>query len=248
MRTANPALNAKTFEGFDAVADAEGRMTLQGTVNKTAIMLLLLLAAACYTWSLFFESSNIRPVVPWLLVGLVGGGILGFVTVFKKTWAPVLAPAYAVCQGLVLGAISSVMELQYPGIVIQAVALTFGTLFCLLIAYSSGLIKPSENFRLGVASATGAIALIYIVDIGLRLFGIPIPFIHDSGLIGIAFSLFVVAVAALNLVLDFDFIENGAAEGAPRYMEWYGAFGLMVTLIWLYLEILRLLAKGRSRK
>jgi uncharacterized YccA/Bax inhibitor family protein len=159
----------------------------------------------------------------------------------------VTGPIYALLEGLFLGGISAIFEARYPGIVIQAVSLTFGTLLVLLVAYTSRVIRPSENFKLGIVAATGGIALIYMASFVLGLFGVSMPYIHDNGLIGIGFSLFVVVIAALNLVLDFDFIENGASQGAPKYMEWYGAFGLMVTLIWLYIEILRLLAKLRSR-
>ncbi|MGB2869429.1 MAG: Bax inhibitor-1/YccA family protein [Bacteroidota bacterium] len=252
MRTANPALNQKAFAGFDATAIGEERMTLQGTVNKAGIMLVLVLLGAVYTWNIYFTAPTLDEAVarsfPWLIGGLIGGFVLGLVTVFKKTWSVATAPLYALVQGLFLGAISSVMEANYPGIVIQAVALTFGTLVCLLAAYTSGLIKPSENFKLGVTAATGAIALIYVATMILSFFGIQMPYIHEGNIMGIAFSVFVVIVAALNLVLDFDFIEQGAEQGAPKYMEWYSAFGLMVTLIWLYLEILRLLAKSRGRK
>jgi uncharacterized YccA/Bax inhibitor family protein len=185
--------------------------------------------------------------MPWVFGGLIGGFIVALVTVFKKQWALLTAPMYALLEGLALGGISAIFEARFPGIVIQAVGLTFGTLFCLLMAYKSGMIKVTENFKLGVVSATGAIALFYVVSFLLSMFGISIPFIHGSGIIGIGFSLFVVAIAALNLVLDFDFIENGAARGVPQYMEWYAAFGLIVTLIWLYIEILRLLSKLRSR-
>ncbi|HEX9723391.1 MAG TPA: Bax inhibitor-1/YccA family protein, partial [Vicinamibacteria bacterium] len=164
------------------------------------------------------------------------------------TWSPVTVPIYALLEGLFLGAISSMFEQMYPGIVIQAVGLTFGTLFALLFAYKSGLIKATENFKLGVVAATGAVALIYMASIVLSFFGTSIPYIHESGTIGILFSLAVVVIAALNLVLDFDFIETGAERGAPKYMEWYGAFGLLVTLIWLYLEMLRLLSKLNSRR
>jgi uncharacterized YccA/Bax inhibitor family protein len=184
----------------------------------------------------------------WVLGGAIGGFIVALVTVFKKQWAGVTAPLYALLEGLVLGGISSLLEARYPGIVIQAVGLTFGTLFGLLFAYRSGLIKATENFKLGVVAATGGIALVYLATMLLGFFNISMPYIHESGLIGIGFSLFVVVIAALNLVLDFDFIENGAAQGAPKYMEWYAAFGLMVTLIWLYIEILRLLSKMRSRR
>jgi uncharacterized YccA/Bax inhibitor family protein len=181
----------------------------------------------------------------YLLGGGIGGFILAMVTIFKKEWSPVTAPLYALVEGLFLGAISAIYNAQFQGIVLQAVMLTFGIMFALLFAYRSGLIKATENFKLGVAAATGGIALIYIATIVLGLFGIKIPFIHDSGLIGIGFSLFVVVVASLNLVMDFDFIESGVEAGAPKYMEWYGAFGLMVTLVWLYLELLRLLSKLR---
>ena len=174
--------------------------------------------------------------------GLIVGAIVALVLVFKKTWAPALAPAYAILEGLFLGGISAFYQARFPGIAVQAVALTFGTLFALLGAYQTGLIRPSENFKLGIFAATGGIALVYLVSMVLGFFGIQIPGIFGNGIIGIGFSIVVVIIAALNLVLDFDFIEQGAAVGAPKYLEWYAAFGLMVTLVWLYLEILRLLA------
>jgi uncharacterized YccA/Bax inhibitor family protein len=158
--------------------------------------------------------------------------VTALVTVFKNTAAPLTTPLYAAFEGLLLGGVSLVFEARYPGIVVNAVALTLGTLAVLLFAYSSGLIRPSENFKLGIVAATGAVALLYLVSMVMGFFGKSIPFIHESGLIGIAFSLFVVGLAALNLVLDFDFIERGAAMGAPKYMEWVGAFGLLVTLVW----------------
>jgi uncharacterized YccA/Bax inhibitor family protein len=168
--------------------------------------------------------------------------------VFKKEWSGVTAPLYALAEGFVVGGISAIFEAMYPGIVIQAVMLTFGTLAALLMAYKSGLIKATENFKLGVVAATGGIALLYLVSMVMRFaFDKPIAFIHESSTFGILFSVFVVVIAALNLVLDFDFIEEGVEKGAPKYMEWFGAFGLTVTLIWLYLEILRLLAKLRER-
>ncbi|MDA8422885.1 MAG: Bax inhibitor-1/YccA family protein [Nitrospiraceae bacterium] len=247
MRTANPALNDATFSGLGRAAASEEPMTIQGTVNKTIFLLVLLLFSATWTWSLYY-SQNTQALTLWLLVGAVGGFIVALITIFKKAWSPVLAPFYAVLEGLMLGGISSIFEARYPGIVIQAVGLTFGTLFGLLLAYKSRLIRATENFKLGVVAATGGIALFYLITMVLGFLGIRIPYIHEGGLIGIGFSLFVVVVAALNLVLDFDFIEQGAVRGAPKYMEWYGAFGLMVTLIWLYLEILRLLSKIRSRR
>jgi uncharacterized YccA/Bax inhibitor family protein len=246
MRTSNPALNDKTFEQLSTVGYSDS-MTVQGTVNKTGMMLLLLIASAAYTWSLYIE-GNTQSLMMWMMVGVIGGLITALVTVFKKEWSPVTAPLYAVLEGFALGGISAILEAQYNGIVIQAVALTFGTAGCLLIAYKSGVIKATENFKLGIFAATGAIGLIYLVGWIMRIFGTSIPYIHENGLIGIGFSLVVVTVAALNLVLDFDFIEKGAEQGAPKFMEWYAAFGLMVTLIWLYLEILRLLSKLNSRK
>ena len=248
MRTANPALNSKIFTGFGRISDTAQAMTIQGTVNKAALLTLFVLIASSWTWRLYYSSGNPAAVMPWVLGGAFGGFIVALITIFKKRWASISAPIYALLEGLFLGGISAIFEAKYPGIVIQAVSLTFGTLFCLLLVYRSGVIKVTENFKLGVAAATGGIALIYLATLVLGLFGVRMPFIHESGLIGIGFSLFVVVIAALNLVLDFDFIESGAESGVPKYMEWYAAFGLMVTLIWLYIEILRLLAKLRSRR
>jgi uncharacterized YccA/Bax inhibitor family protein len=243
MRSGNPVLKSDTFD----IAPQGERMTLGGTVNKTAILLALVLITAIYTWGRFYSTQDPASVMPLVLVGAIGGLVVCLVTVFKKEWSGVTAPVYALLEGFVVGGVSAMFEVRYPGIVIQAVGLTFGTLFALLMAYKSGLIKATENFKLGVVAATGGIALLYLVNIVMSMFGKPIGFIHDSGMFGILFSGFVVVIAALNLVLDFDFIEAGAENGAPKYMEWYGAFGLTVTLIWLYLEILRLLAKLRSR-
>ena len=247
MRTANPALNSKTFENFRLADLREDVMSIQGTVNKTALLFLLTLIAASWTWTLYITAASVDAVIPWVIGGAAGGLIAAIVTVVKKNWAAVTAPIYSILEGLFLGGLSSILEAQFPGIVIQAVGLTFGILFCLLMVYKTGLIKATENFKLGVAAATGGIFLIYLVSFILGIFGTTIPYIHGSGLIGIGFSLFVVVIAALNLVLDFDFIESGAASGAPKFMEWYAAFGLMVTLVWLYIEILILLVKLRSR-
>jgi len=193
------------------------------------------------------HGGNAGVVMPWMLGGLIAGTVLAFITIFAERFAGVTAPLYAVCEGLFLAGISLVFESQYPGIAPQAVALTFGVFVVMLGVYRSGLIKVTDKFRMGVVAATGGIALIYLVSIVLGLFGVNMPLIHSSGMFGILFSLFVVGIASLNLVLDFDFIERGAQAGAPKYMEWYGAFGLLVTLVWLYLEILRLLSKLRSR-
>jgi len=211
------------------------------------LLLALLLFPACWVWNQFFAGVDPARIQMLLLLGVIGGLITALITVFKKQWAGITAPVYAVLQGLVIGALSAIFESQFPGIVIQAAGLTFGVLFALLAAYKSGLIRVTENFRLGVVAATGAIALVYAANFILGFFGISMPFIHDSGPVGIAVSAVIVIVAALNLVLDFDFIEKGTETQAPKYMEWYAAFGLMVTLIWLYIEMLRLLAKLRQR-
>ena len=249
MRSGNPALGQNTFldVGSGRVVGNDGTMTLNGTVNKTGFLLLLIMVAAAYTWNRYTGPESAGALMPYLLVGAIGGLIVALITVFKKTWAPVTAPMYALLEGLFLGGVSAMMEVRFPGIVMQAVGLTFGTLAALLVAYRSGLIRATENFKLGVVAATGGIFLLYLVNIVMGFFGHSIGFIHESGWMGIAFSGFVVVVAALNLVLDFDFIENGVESGAPKYMEWYGAFGLIVTLVWLYLEILRLLSKLQSR-
>jgi uncharacterized YccA/Bax inhibitor family protein len=245
MRTANPALNENTFAPANRTYGAEV-MTLDGTVNKTGILLTLTTVAAAFTWNLF-EKDPAR-AMPWVLAGAIGGLIVCLVTVFKRAWAPVSAPIYAVLEGLFLGGVSASFNARFQGIVFQAVLLTFGTLGALLLAYRTRVIRATENFRLGVFAATGGIALLYLISLVMGFFGKNIPFLHSSGTFGILFSLFVVVVAALNLVLDFDFIEQGANSGAPKYMEWYAAFGLLVTLVWLYLEILRLLAKLSSRR
>jgi uncharacterized YccA/Bax inhibitor family protein len=246
MRSGNPALSIDTFRGMPSTRGDS--MSLSGTVNKTMIMLILVIAGAFFTWNQALIQAN-NALLPILMIGgALGGLVVAMVTIFKKEWSPVTAPIYAVLEGLFLGGISSLLNQAYPGIVIQAVGLTFGVALSLLLVYRSGLIKVTDNFRLGIAAATGGIFLVYLVSFGMSLFGMQMPFIHESGLIGIGFSLFVVAIAALNLVLDFDFIEHGAASGAPKYMEWYGAFGLMVTLIWLYIEILHLLAKLQGRR
>lgn len=244
LRTSNPALNEKAFKGQVAFGDA---MTLQGTVNKTGLLLLCVVATAAWTWGLS-HSNTPEAAIPWMMGGLIGGFVVALVTIFKKTWAPFTAPLYALLEGLILGGISAVFEKTYPGVAIQAVGLTLGTLFVMLLAYKTGVVKATEGFKIGVIAATGGIAVFYLAEMVLSFFfHIQVPAINGSGPWGIAFSLFVVVIAALNLVLDFDMIETGVRGGAPKYMEWYGAFGLMVTLIWLYLEILRLLGKARRR-
>lgn len=244
MRTSNPALNENTFNGHLAIG--EQRMTIQGTVNKTAALLVIVMFAAIYTWQKF----TTNPAAAWPLVigGSIGGLIVGLVTTFKKQWSPFTAPIYALCEGLLIGGISAVYEAKFQGIVLQAGMLTFGTLFALLAAYRTGWIRATENFKLGVVAATGGICIMYLVSWVLSMFNVNMSFMHGSSMLSIGISAFVVVIAALNLVLDFDFIEQGAEVGAPKYLEWYAAFGLLVTLVWLYLEILRLLAKLSSRR
>ncbi|MCK5235645.1 MAG: Bax inhibitor-1/YccA family protein [Deltaproteobacteria bacterium] len=252
MRTANPALNKKTFAKAHAGIIPTGEvMTLNGTVNKSIMLLGILVISALWPWYKFFSFADPAvaqsSVMGFLIGGLIGGLIFAMITIFRPKSAAITAPIYAILEGLFLGAISAVFESMYPGIVIQAIALTFGIFFALLMAYKSGLIKATENFKLGIVAATGGIFIVYMATMVLGFFGVNIPYIHGSGIVGIGFSLFVVVIAALNLVLDFDFIEHGAETGEPKYMEWYAAFGLIVTLVWLYIELLRLLSKLHSR-
>jgi uncharacterized YccA/Bax inhibitor family protein len=253
IKTSNPALGQNTFSSFAQsqyggnLVDATARMTLSGTVNKTGVLLLCAIATAAWTWSAFMQAGNNSALAAGaIMLGGIGGFVFAMVTVFKKTWSPVTAPIYALLEGLALGGLSAIFELRYPGIAMQAVALTFGTLFVMLLLYKSGLIKVTQKFRMGVVAATGGIMVLYLLEFALSFFGIRFATINGAGPIGIAVSFFIVAIAALNLVLDFDFVEQGVAYGAPKYMEWYAAFGIMVTLVWLYLEMLRLLSKMRK--
>ncbi len=244
-RSSNPVLGKNTFTNIDYAGNDSSVMTIQGTVNKSFVLVALVVLGASYTWKMMAEQNP--ALMGFLIAGGIGGFITALITIFKKTWSPYTAPLYAILEGLFLGGISAMFNASYPGIVIQAVALTFGTLFALLFAYKSGLIKVTKNFRLGVVAATGGIAIAYFFSFLLGMFGVNIGFMHSNGPVGIIISLVIVVVASLNLVLDFDFIETGAKQGAPKYMEWYASFGLMVTLIWLYLEMLRLLSKLSSR-
>ena len=239
FRSGNPVLSKKTFNNTISVNE---KMTIEGTVNKTAISLLILVGTGYLTF------NTINSI---LLIGCgIGGFIFALITIFKKEWAPITVPIYAALQGAMLGGISYMYNYLYDGIVTNALLLTVGILVSLLIAYRSGYIKATENFKLGIFAATGGIAIVYLVNFIMGFFGsgIGVMNINNASPLSIGFSIVVVIIAALNLVLDFDFIEEGAEKGAPKYMEWYGAFGLLVTLIWLYLEILRLLAKLNSRK
>ena len=247
FKSGNPALGEKTFAPLATTFDADEAMTLQGTVNRIACLLLVVFAGAILTWWRFNATQDFASVALFFWGGLIGGFALAIAITIRKTWAPYLAWAYAALEGLCLGGLSALLDASYPGIAFQALLLTFGILAVLLVADTSRLIKVTENFKLIIVSATGGIALYYLVSIGLSFFGVRAPLIHDNSLLGIGFTLVVVVIAALNLVVDFDFIEQGVEQGAPKYMEWYGAFGILVTLIWLYIELLRLLSKLRSR-
>jgi uncharacterized YccA/Bax inhibitor family protein len=253
-KSSNPVFGNSVFSRLGSTVDT-GVMTVNGTMNKTGLMLLIVTFAALFTWRKFFGAYDYSTpeaafsvVSPWLIGGGIGGFITALVTTFRPQSSHITAPLYAVFEGLFLGGISAFFEVQYPGLVMRAVALTLGVFFVMLFLFRSGKIRASGKFIMGVLAATGGIALVYFISFIAGMFGANLGFLYGNSNISIGFSLLVVVVAALNLILDFDFIERGARAGAPRIMEWYGAFGLMVTLIWLYLEILRLLAKLASRR
>jgi len=256
MRTSNPALSDSVFinevRSHGSAIDSK-TMTVQGTANKCIFLLSLLVMSAGFVAITLMSTSTVgegglmvinSPLLyPFLIGGSIGGLIAVIAASFKKTLSPIIAPIYAILEGLFIGAFSIFMESIYPGIVLQASMITFGVLFGLLGAYKSGTIKVTNNFRLGVAAATMGIMLTYVASFVMGFFGASIPMIHEGGIFGICFSLFVVFIAAMNLVLDFDFIENGEKANAPKYMEWYASIGLLVTLVWLYVEVVRLLSK-----
>ena len=239
-RSGNPVL---TSNAFNTTAISSETMTINGTVNKTFLSLTLLMVTGYYT----FMSGQIMS--GFAIFSLIAAFIVAIITMYKKEWSPITVPIYAILEGIGLGWISYSFNSLYDGIVLSAICITVSILLAMLMIYRSGLIKPTENFKLGVCAATGGIALLYIINLVMSFFGsqMGIMNIQNASLMSIGFSLFVIVIAALNLVVDFDFIEEGAEKGAPKYMEWFGALGLMVTLVWLYLEILRLLAKLRSR-
>ncbi|MDQ6645972.1 MAG: Bax inhibitor-1/YccA family protein [Pseudomonadota bacterium] len=250
MQSGNPALNKNTFldaASGSVVSHGDDVMTVNGTVNKTAVLLVLVVIGAMFSWSKYAGPQSVGALMPLIMGGAIGGFVLALITIFKKTWAPYTAPLYAVAEGLFIGALSAIFDARYPGIVLQAVGLTFGIMAALLIAYRSGLIRATEKFKLGIAAATGGVFLLYMANMVMGFFGHSMGFINGSSGLGIGFSAVVVVIAALNLILDFDMIEQGANARAPKYMEWYGAFALVVTLVWLYLELLRLLSKLQSR-
>ncbi len=244
-RSGNPTLSERVFANQPRPAYGEERMTLQGSINKAFLLLVVLLVGAFWPWSQYLTTGDVSIVSTSVMIGAFGGLIVGMIISFKANLAPYLALPYAALEGLAIGGISALLEARYPGIAIQAVGLTFAVLAVMLVAYKLGLIRATERFRAIVIAATGAIALVYLVSMVLSLFHVAVPVLNSASPLGIILSLVIVGVAALNLVLDFDFIESGASYGAPRYMEWYAAFGLLVTMVWLYMEILRLLSKTR---
>ena len=244
LHSNNPVLKERSFA--EAIPTGE-TMSIQGAVNKTGFLLLLVVATAAWSWSLS-RSETPEAAFPWMIGGALGGFVVALVTVFKKEWSPISAPIYALLEGLFLGGISAFFERSYPGIAIQAVSLTFGVLCVLLLAYKFRIVQATRGFKLGVIAATGGIAIVYLINMVMGLFfHTQMSFLYAATPLGVGISVFVVIIAALNLILDFDMIETGARVGAPKYMEWYGAFAMMVTLIWLYMEILRLLSKLRRR-
>jgi uncharacterized YccA/Bax inhibitor family protein len=244
LKTSNPALNADTFE--NRVLIAGEAMTLQGTVNKTGFLLCCGAAAAAWTWWLARTQPEVVALCLW--GGLIGGLVFALVATFKKEWAPVTAPIYAVCEGLALGGISVVVNQVYTGIVLQALGLTGAVTAVVLLLYTFGVIRATPKFTVGVIAATGGIFLFYTIDFVMGFLGHHITLLHSNGPWGIAISVFIVIVAAMNLILDFDFVETGVRARAAKYMEWYGAFGIMVTLVWMYIEILHLLSQMRSQR
>jgi uncharacterized YccA/Bax inhibitor family protein len=247
-RSGNPGLNEKTFSSQPRPLASGERMTLQGSINKSFLLLVVLLAGALWPWSQYLSGGDASVVGSSILIGALGGFVLALVISFKATLAPYLAIPYAALEGLAMGGISALLERRYPGIAIQAVGLTFAVLAVMLAAYSMRLIRVTQQFRSIIIGATGAIALLYLVSMVLGFFHVTVPVLNEASPLGIIISLVICGVAAFNLLLDFDLIESGVAQGAPRYMEWYSAFGLLVTLVWLYMEILRLLSKVRDSR
>ena len=248
----NPALSENKFRSttIDSVIAQEGAMTIKGTINKFGFLTLMVLASSFYSWKEYVQNGAVLPLI---LAGSIGGLVVAIIIVFKQQWSPYLAPLYAILEGLFIGAISAAFSTAFadrmPNIVINAVGLTFGVAVSMYFLYTFRIIKVTQKFRSVIITATMGIMIFYVLVMVMRWMGFTeMPFLHEGSILGIVFSLFVVTIASLNLLLDFDMIEKGAEMGAPKYMEWYGAFGLLVTIIWLYLEILRLLSKLASRR
>lgn len=250
-KSGNPTLTQKMFDkSMHLEANMQGTMSVRGAINKFGFLLFMVIAGAAYTWNLFEEGKPDTMRI-LMIVGLIGGLISALAITFKPNWAGFLAPLYGLLEGLFIGGISVLFNNAFPkapGLVMQAVGLTFGVAIAMFILYNFRIIKATEKFKSVIIAATVGIGIFYLLTMVLRLFGVNIPFMYDSSALSIGISLFIVAIAALNLILDFDMIEQGAERGAPKFMEWYGAFGLLVTLVWLYMEILRLLSKVANNK
>jgi uncharacterized YccA/Bax inhibitor family protein len=252
FRTSNPTLTEKIFDkSLHANSTASGVMSVRGTMNKFGFLLLMVMASAMYTWNLVTpETMSTANTI--MITGAIGGFVLALVMIFKPTWSPYIAPAYAILEGLFIGGISAffndMFKASNPNIILHAVGLTMGVALSMFLLYNFRIINVTNRLRSIIMSATMGIALFYLIVWVLSLFGVEMGFgPKDGSLLSIGISLFIVGIAAFNLLLDFDSIEKAAEMGAPKYMEWYGAFGLLVTLVWLYLEILKLLSKLSSR-
>jgi uncharacterized YccA/Bax inhibitor family protein len=244
IKSGNPALNKKTFDNLPSGFSGDV-MTLDGVASKSLILFALCVGSGFFGWNL---ASQGNPQIGIFIGGsIIAAFIVALITIFKKTVSPITSPIYALLEGFALGAISQFYEEAFAGIVLQALLLTGGIFVSMLLLYRFRIIRATENFKLGVVAATGGIALYYIANLVINFFGKELPLIASNSIYGIGFTVIVIIIAALNLVIDFDFIEKGVEQKAPKYMEWYASFGLLVTLVWLYLEILRLLAKLRSR-
>ncbi|PHX73729.1 MAG: hypothetical protein CK547_06945 [Chitinophagaceae bacterium] len=248
FNSSNPTLSEKSFNRSMAMAGAQ-TMTVKGTLNRFGFLFLMVMATSFYVWN---EASVGNNVQGYIIGGAIGGLVLALVLIFKQQWAQYLAPAYALLEGLLVGGISAVYNNAFakiaPSIVMQAVTLTFGTAIAVYFLYKFGFIRATDRFRSILFTAMGGIMVFYLITFVLSLFNVDIPMLHQGSLMSIGISLVIVVIAALSLVLDFDRIEEGAAMGAPKYMEWFCAFGLLVTLVWLYVEILRLLGNIYGRR
>ena len=251
FKSGNPTLTEKMFDKSTVVmAENQGVMSVRGAINKFGFLMLMVIAGAAYNWQLFQELKQSTMTI-LMMVGAIGGFVIALGITFKPNWAAYLAPAYGLLQGLFIGGISAIMnklfEAKYPGLVMQAVGLTFGVALAMFLLYNFRIIKATEKFKSVIIASTLGIGIFYLITMVLNMFGVNVSFMHDSSLLSIGISLFVVGIAAMNLILDFDMIEQGAERGAPKFMEWYGAFGLLVTIVWLYIEMLKLLSKLGSR-
>lgn len=251
FKSGNPTLTEKMFDKSTALmAENQGVMSVRGAINKFGFLMLMVIAGAAYNWQLFQELKQSTMTI-LMIVGAIGGFVVALGITFKPNWAAYLAPAYGLLQGLFIGGISAIMnklfEAKYPGLVVQAVGLTFGVALAMFLLYNFRIIKATEKFKSVIIASTLGIGIFYLITMVLNMFGVNVSFMHDSSLLSIGISLFVVGIAAMNLILDFDMIEQGAERGAPKFMEWYGAFGLLVTIVWLYIEMLKLLSKLGSR-